>query len=112
MKCADRVSVGLYFGANGLCQYEKKICRAEQKYMPFFGTVAQRFFWKKIQSTEESNRDQCYTFNGSAVRKFSLMTILFESRMLDRLSIKVTEKFSGNNLKAKYFINLLEILCI
>ena len=25
----------------------EEICRAEQKYMPFFGTVAERHFWKK-----------------------------------------------------------------
>ena len=25
----------------------EEICRAEQKYMPFFGTVAERVFWKK-----------------------------------------------------------------
>ena len=27
----------------------EEICRAEQKYMPFFRTVAERVFWKKIQ---------------------------------------------------------------
>ena len=30
----------------------EEICPAEQKYMPFFGTVAERVLRKKIQSTE------------------------------------------------------------
>ena len=46
---ADTVSVGLSYGAifkwhMPLCE---KICRAEQKYMPFFGTVTERDFRKK-----------------------------------------------------------------
>ena len=30
----------------------EKICRAEQKYMPLFGTVTERVFRENIQSTE------------------------------------------------------------
>ena len=55
LTCADRVSVGLSCVAN--FKWHMPICveirRAERKYMPFFGTVAERVFWKKkIQSTE------------------------------------------------------------
>ena len=47
--CADTVSVGLSYGANfkrhmPLCE---EICRAEQNYMPFFGTITERAFRKK-----------------------------------------------------------------
>ena len=52
--CADRVSVGLSSDAN--FKWHMPICvegcRAEQKYMSFFGTVTERIFRKKIQSTE------------------------------------------------------------
>ena len=52
--CTDRVSVKLYYGANFKWHMPilEEICRAEQKYMPFFGTVTERHFLKKIQSTE------------------------------------------------------------
>ena len=52
--CTDRVSVDLYYGVNFKWHMpiREEICRAEQKYMPFLGTVAERVFWKKIQSTE------------------------------------------------------------
>ena len=48
--CADTVSVGLSYGAYfkrhmPLCE---EICRAEQNYMPFFGTITERAFRKKI----------------------------------------------------------------
>ena len=33
------------------------ICHAEQKYMPFFGTVTERHFRKKIQTTEIYTND-------------------------------------------------------
>ena len=48
--CADTVSVGLSYGANfkrHMPLYED-ICRAEQNYMPFFGTITERAFRKKI----------------------------------------------------------------
>ena len=52
--CADTVSVGLSYDT-----YFKwhmpiwgEICRAEEKYMPFFGTITERDFRKKIHSTE------------------------------------------------------------
>ena len=50
--CADRVSVRLYYDANFKCHMPLwgEICRAEQKYMPFFGTITERDFRKKIQS--------------------------------------------------------------
>ena len=42
--CADRVSVGLSYDAN--FKWHMPICversRAEQKYMPFFGTITER----------------------------------------------------------------------
>ena len=43
------MSVELYYGANFKWHMPiwEEICRAEQKYMPFFGTVAERVFWKK-----------------------------------------------------------------
>ena len=48
--CADRVSVrlsnGAYFKWHMPICVER--CRAEQKYMPFFGTVTERSFRKKI----------------------------------------------------------------
>ena len=48
--CAERVPVGLSYGAN--FKWHMPICvvryRAEQKYMPFFGTVTERAFRKKI----------------------------------------------------------------
>ena len=48
--CADRVSVGLSYDAN--LKWHMPIClerfRAKQKYMPFFGTVTERAFRKKI----------------------------------------------------------------
>ena len=47
--------------SNGICQYEGRNAAAEQKYMPFFGTVTERDFRKKIQSTET------YT-NGTTLR--------------------------------------------
>ena len=52
--CTDRVSVELYYGANFKWHMpvSEEICPAEQKNMPFFGTVADRIFWKKIQRTE------------------------------------------------------------
>ena len=34
-----------------------EICRAEQKYMPFSGTVPERVFWEKIQSTRTYTND-------------------------------------------------------
>ena len=47
---ADRVSVGLSYDAN--LKWHMPIClercRAEQTYMPFFGTVTERAFRKKI----------------------------------------------------------------
>ena len=47
--CEDTVSVGLSYDAYSkwhmpICA---EICRAEQKYMPFFGTVTERGFRKK-----------------------------------------------------------------
>ena len=53
--CADRVSVSLYFDVNfkwhmPICA---KICRAERKYMPFFGTVTERAFRKKKSKAQE-----------------------------------------------------------
>ena len=47
--CADRVSVGL---VNAYFKWHMPICRAEQKYMPFFGAITERVFRKKFQSTE------------------------------------------------------------
>ena len=46
---ADRVAVGLYYDANFKWHMpiRGEICRAKQKYMPFFGTVAERAFRKK-----------------------------------------------------------------
>ena len=48
--CANRVSAGLSYDVNlkwhmPICA---EICGAEQKYMPFFGTVTERAFRKKI----------------------------------------------------------------
>ena len=48
--CADTVSVGLSYDAN----FEwhmlwVDICRDEQNYMPFFGTITERVFRKKIR---------------------------------------------------------------
>ena len=56
---ADRVPVGLSYGAsfNWHMPICRKICRGEQKYMPFFGTVTERDFRKKIQSTETYTND-------------------------------------------------------
>ena len=50
--CADSVSAGLSYGAYfkwhmPLCE---EICRAQQKYMPFFGTVTERDFRKKSKA--------------------------------------------------------------
>ena len=80
--CADRVSVGLSYDANFKMPWQMsicvdrvpvrlsydfnfkwhmlirgEICRAEQKYMLFFGTVTERDFRKKIQSTETYTND-------------------------------------------------------
>ena len=59
IKCADRVSVGLSYDAN--FKWHTPICvercRAQQKYMPFFGTVTERDFRKKFQSTETYTND-------------------------------------------------------
>ena len=57
--CADTASVGLSYDAYlkwhmPICA---EICRAEQKYMPFFGTVTERDFRKKIQSKETYTND-------------------------------------------------------
>ena len=53
--CADTVSVGLSYDANlkwhmPICA---EICRAEQKYMQFFGTITERDFRKKNSKTWE-----------------------------------------------------------
>ena len=47
--CTDRMSVELYYGANFKWHMPiwEEICRAEQKYMRFFGTVAEPVIWKK-----------------------------------------------------------------
>ena len=52
--CVYTVSVRLSYDVNfnwhmPICA---EICRAEQKYMPFFGTITERDFRKKIHSTE------------------------------------------------------------
>ena len=53
--CADRVSVGLSYDTN--FKWHMPICvercRAEQKYMPFFGTVTERAFRKKKSKAQE-----------------------------------------------------------
>ena len=48
--CADRVSVGLSYYANSKWSMPICVerCRTEQKYIPFFGTVTERAFRKKI----------------------------------------------------------------
>ena len=48
--CADRVPVELSYDANFKWQMPICLerCGAEQKYMPFFGTVTERAFRKKI----------------------------------------------------------------
>ena len=57
--CAGRVSVRLYCDVN--FKWHMPICverfRAEQKYMPFFGTVTERAFREKIQSTGTYTND-------------------------------------------------------
>ena len=47
--CADTVSVGHSYDANLKWHMPTcaEICRAEQKYMPFFGTITERAFRKK-----------------------------------------------------------------
>ena len=57
--CADRVSVGLSYDTNLKWHMPifGEICRAEQKFMPFFGTVTEPGFWKKIQSTGTYTND-------------------------------------------------------
>ena len=56
---ADRVSVGQSYDAN--FKWHMPICvercRAKQKYMPFFGTVTERAFRKKIQTTGTYTND-------------------------------------------------------
>ena len=52
--CANTVSVELSYDANlkwhmPICA---EICRAEQKYMPFFGTITERVLREKIQIAE------------------------------------------------------------
>ena len=53
--CADRVSVGLSYDAN--FKWHMPICverySAEQKYMPFFGTVTERAFRKNNSKAQE-----------------------------------------------------------
>ena len=73
----------------------EEICRAEQKYMPFFGTVTERLFRKKIQSTET------YTnwFN-AALWIFSGKHARWRSRVLD-FSGKIVETF----LKVKIMVS-------
>ena len=56
--CADTVSVGLSYGAifkwhMPLCE---EICRAEQKYMPFFGTITESHFRKKNPKHRNINK--------------------------------------------------------
>ena len=56
---ADTVSVGLSYDAYSkwhmpICA---ELCCAEQKYMPFFGTVTECDFREKIQSTETYTND-------------------------------------------------------
>ena len=50
--CADRMSVGLSYDANFKWHMPRCVVRyhAEQKYIPFFGTVTERDFRKKIQN--------------------------------------------------------------
>ena len=57
--CADSVPVGLSYDPNfkwhmPICA---EICRAEQKYMPFFGTVTERFFREKSKAREHIQID-------------------------------------------------------
>ena len=58
--CADRVSVGLSYDTN--FKWHMPICvercRAEQKYLPFFGTVTERTFRKKFQITGTYTNDE------------------------------------------------------
>ena len=56
--CAVIVSVGLFYDANFKWHMpiRVEICRAEQRYMPFFGTVTERHFWEN-QSTETYTND-------------------------------------------------------
>ena len=56
---ANRVSAGLSYDVNfkwhmPICS---EICGTEQKYMPFFGTITERDFREKIQSTETYTND-------------------------------------------------------
>ena len=46
--CTKRVSVRLYCDVNFKWHMPiyAEICRAEQKYMPFVGTITERAFWK------------------------------------------------------------------
>ena len=54
-----------------------KICRAQQKYMPFFGAITQRHIRKKIQSTE------AYTNDATLRSGFSTKHARWWSRVLD-----------------------------
>ena len=53
--CADRVPVSLYYDVNLKWHMPiyAEICRAKQKYMPFFGTVTERAFRKKKSKAPE-----------------------------------------------------------
>ena len=57
--CANRVSAGLSYDVNfkwhmPICV---EICGAEQKYMPFFGTITERDFRKKSKAQKHIQID-------------------------------------------------------
>ena len=79
--CADRVSVGLSSDAN--FKWHMPICvegcRAEQKYMSFFGTVTERAFRKKNSKPQE----HIQMMQRCALDFFSAKRARWRSRVLD-----------------------------
>ena len=74
--CAGRVSVELFYGINfkwhmPICE---EICRAEQKYMPFFGTVTERDFRKKSKPNIQMTKRCALDFFSMTVPHFGFFS--------------------------------------
>ena len=93
--------------------YDMPICeerwRAEQKYMPFFGTVTERAFWKK--TPKHSN---IYKWQNAALWIFSAKCARWRSCVLDffRIHRFLTQSYTARMLRVSTIkkLKLLDVL--
>ena len=83
-----------------------KICRAEQKYMPFFGTITERDFRKKFQSMETYTKWCNAAFR---IRRRSRVLDFFQD---SRIRVKPTVATTGNEPYRYFYVPKMSSLVV